>query len=172
MGFPRPSHVLAFCFVLFCLNKLCSGSHFFVNMIKWLAVEPVPDPFPHLSCFKILWTVSYEWLQWLLILIAMLISGSVLVITFWPAVRDDTRMTAFSVMAAIVLLHALLAIGCKVVCSFIGNYSYNIQDYLHWFKVMNYNNNLWNLGMKIRLENDQSEVLGLYILSVPSNVLL
>ncbi|XP_053504691.1 protein YIPF2 isoform X1 [Ictalurus furcatus] len=63
---------------------------------------------------SILWTVSYEWLQWLLILIAMLVSGSVLVITFWPAVRDDTRVTAFSVMAAIVLLHALLAIGCKL----------------------------------------------------------
>ncbi|XP_060757312.1 protein YIPF2 [Neoarius graeffei] len=63
---------------------------------------------------SILWTIPFGWLQWLLIVIAMLISGSVLVITFWPAVRDDTRMTAFSIMAVIVLLHALLAISCKL----------------------------------------------------------
>ncbi|GAA6103368.1 protein YIPF2 [Tachysurus ichikawai] len=63
---------------------------------------------------SILWIIPFGWLQWLLILIAMLVSGAVLVITFWPAVRDDTKMTAFSVMAAIVLLHALLAIGCKL----------------------------------------------------------
>ncbi|KAF5906837.1 protein YIPF1-like, partial [Clarias magur] len=62
---------------------------------------------------SILWIIPFGWLQWLLILIAMLVSGSVLVITFWPAVRDDSKTTAFSVMAAIVLLHALLAIGCK-----------------------------------------------------------
>jgi len=49
-----------------------------------------------------------------LIVIAMVISGSVLVMTFWPAVRDDTKLTAFATMAVIVSLHALLAVGCKV----------------------------------------------------------
>ncbi|MCJ8739517.1 hypothetical protein PDJAM_G00048160 [Pangasius djambal] len=63
---------------------------------------------------SILWIIPFGWLQWLLILIAMSVSGSVLVLTFWPAVRDDTKTTAFSIMAAIVLLHALLAIGCKL----------------------------------------------------------
>ncbi|KAG7335180.1 hypothetical protein KOW79_001776 [Hemibagrus wyckioides] len=63
---------------------------------------------------SILWSIPYGWLQWLLILIAMLVSGSVLVITFWPAVRDDTKTTAFTIIVAIVLLHALLAIGCKM----------------------------------------------------------
>ncbi|TSK87487.1 ATP-dependent Clp protease proteolytic subunit, mitochondrial [Bagarius yarrelli] len=61
----------------------------------------------------ILWIIPFGWLQLLLILVAMLVSSSVLVVTFWPAVRDDTKMTAFSILAAIVLLHALLAIGCK-----------------------------------------------------------
>lgn len=77
-------------------------------------MEPPP---PLTYPVKILWIIPFGWLQWLLILIAMLVSGAVLVITFWPAVRDDTKMTAFSVMAAIVLLHALLAIGCKVIYS-------------------------------------------------------
>ncbi|XP_022527550.1 protein YIPF2 [Astyanax mexicanus] len=63
---------------------------------------------------SILWIIPFGWLQWLLILVAMVISGSVLVITFWPVVRDDTKTTAFVSMAAIVLLHALLAIGCKM----------------------------------------------------------
>lgn len=110
-GFPRLSHTYTFS-----LNKLYSGACFFVMMNNRLVAESVPDPYPHLSCYKILWSIPFGWLQWLLILIAMSVSCSVLVITFWPAVRDDTRTTAFSVMAAIVLLHALLAIGCKVIC--------------------------------------------------------
>ncbi|KAG1968169.1 protein YIPF2 [Pimephales promelas] len=63
---------------------------------------------------SILWTIPFNWLQWLLIVIAMVISGSVLVMTFWPAVRDDTKLTAFATMAVIVSLHALLAVGCKL----------------------------------------------------------
>ncbi|KAA0705608.1 Protein YIPF2 YIP1 family member 2 [Triplophysa tibetana] len=63
---------------------------------------------------SILWTISFNWMQWLLIVVAMVISGSVLVITFWPTVRDDTKLTAFATMAVIVSLHALLAIGFKM----------------------------------------------------------
>ncbi|KAK2916442.1 hypothetical protein Q8A67_000816 [Cirrhinus molitorella] len=63
---------------------------------------------------SILWTIPVYWLEWLLIAIAMVISGSVLVMTFWPAVRDDTKLTAFATMAVIVSLHALLAIGFKL----------------------------------------------------------
>ncbi|XP_067273746.1 protein YIPF1-like [Pseudorasbora parva] len=63
---------------------------------------------------SILWTIPLYWLQWLLIVIAMVISGSVLVLTFWPTVRDDTKLTAFVTMAVIVSLHALLAVGCKL----------------------------------------------------------
>lgn len=63
---------------------------------------------------SILWTIPFNWLQWLLIVVAMVISGSMLVMTFWPAVRDDTKLTAFATMAVIVSLHALLAVGCKL----------------------------------------------------------
>ncbi|KAI1884478.1 hypothetical protein AGOR_G00226800 [Albula goreensis] len=63
---------------------------------------------------SVLWIIPFEWLRWLLIMVAMVISGSLLVITFWPAVREDTKLTAFATVATIVLLHALLAIGCKL----------------------------------------------------------
>lgn len=63
---------------------------------------------------SVLWSIPFEWVQWSLILIAMLISGSVLVLTFWPVVRDDTKMTAFGTVAIIIVLHALLATGCKL----------------------------------------------------------
>uniref|UniRef100_A0A672T4T9 Yip1 domain family, member 2 n=1 Tax=Sinocyclocheilus grahami TaxID=75366 RepID=A0A672T4T9_SINGR len=63
---------------------------------------------------SISWTISVYWLEWLLIVIAMVISGSVLVMTFWPAICDDTKLTAFATMAVIVSLHALLAVGFKV----------------------------------------------------------
>ncbi|XP_026064374.1 protein YIPF1-like [Carassius auratus] len=63
---------------------------------------------------SILWTIPVYWFEWLLMAIALVISGSVLVMTFWPAVRDDTRLTAFATMAVIVSLHALLAVGFKL----------------------------------------------------------
>uniref|UniRef100_A0A3Q3X340 Protein YIPF n=1 Tax=Mola mola TaxID=94237 RepID=A0A3Q3X340_MOLML len=63
---------------------------------------------------SVLWIISFEWLRWTLILVAILISGSVLVLTFWPVVRDDTKVMAVATIVAIVALHTLLAIGCKV----------------------------------------------------------
>lgn len=63
---------------------------------------------------QVLWIIPYEWLRWTLILVAILISGSVLVLTFWPVVRDDTKVMAVATVATIVVLHTLLAIGCKV----------------------------------------------------------
>ncbi|MEQ2292426.1 Yip1 member 1 [Ameca splendens] len=44
----------------------------------------------------------------------MVISGSVLVLTFWPVVRDDTKVTAVATVVTIVVLHTLLAVGCKL----------------------------------------------------------
>lgn len=61
-----------------------------------------------------MWIIPYDWLHWTLILIAMVISGSVLVLTFWPVVRDDTKVTAVATVVTIVVLHTLLAVGCKV----------------------------------------------------------
>ena len=63
---------------------------------------------------QVLWIIPFEWLHWTLILVAMAISGSVLVLTFWPVVRDDTKVMAVATVVTIVVLHTLLAVGCKV----------------------------------------------------------
>lgn len=62
----------------------------------------------------ILWIIQNEWVRWALVVFAMFLSGTVLVMTFWPAVRDDNRRVAIATVSAIVLLNSLLAVGCKV----------------------------------------------------------
>jgi len=67
---------------------------------------------------QLLWIIPLEWLQWVLIVVSTVVSGSVLVLTFWPVVRDDTKVTAVATLVTIVILHSLLAIGCKVSAQF------------------------------------------------------
>ncbi|KAH0628644.1 hypothetical protein JD844_010026 [Phrynosoma platyrhinos] len=62
----------------------------------------------------VLWLIPVPWLQWLLIVFAMGLSGSVLVLTFWPVIRSDTKPAACAILAIIISLHVLLAIGCKL----------------------------------------------------------
>lgn len=47
-------------------------------------------------------------------MVALCLSGSVLVMTFWPAVRDDHPKVIMALLSAIVVLNVLLAVGCKV----------------------------------------------------------
>ncbi|XP_017266358.1 protein YIPF1 [Kryptolebias marmoratus] len=61
----------------------------------------------------VLCIISYEWLRWCSIVVALCLSGSVLVMTFWPALRDDHPRVVMAVVSAIVLLNVLLAVGCK-----------------------------------------------------------
>ncbi|XP_028972588.2 protein YIPF1 [Esox lucius] len=61
----------------------------------------------------VLWIIPNEAVRWLSIAVALFLSGSVLVLTFWPAVRDDQPRVAIAIMVAIVVLHTLLAVGCK-----------------------------------------------------------
>ncbi|KAI9515000.1 Yip1 member 1 [Dissostichus eleginoides] len=63
---------------------------------------------------SVLWIIPFEWLRWTLIVVAMVISGSVLVLTFWPVVREDTKVMAVATVVTIVVLHTLLAVGCKM----------------------------------------------------------
>ncbi|XP_032989717.1 protein YIPF2 isoform X2 [Rhinolophus ferrumequinum] len=50
---------------------------------------------------------------WLFGALALALSASGLVFTLWPVVREDTRLVAAVLLSAVVLLHALLAVGCK-----------------------------------------------------------
>ena len=40
---------------------------------------------------QMLWVIQVSWLQWLLVLLGMLLSGTVIVITLWPAVCEDEK---------------------------------------------------------------------------------
>jgi len=60
---------------------------------------------------NILWLVPVGWLQALLVIMGMVMSGSVLVLTFWPTIREDDKKVAFAFAAAIFLFHGLLALG-------------------------------------------------------------
>lgn len=65
-------------------------------------------------CWQVLWIIPNEAVRWFSIVVALCLSGSILVLTFWPAVRDDQPRVAIAIMTAIVALHILLAFGCKV----------------------------------------------------------
>lgn len=65
-------------------------------------------------CSQVLWLIPVPWLQWLFGALALGLSATGLVFTLWPVVREDTRLVAMVLLSAVVLLHALLAVGCKV----------------------------------------------------------
>ncbi|KAL3869601.1 hypothetical protein ACJMK2_042268, partial [Sinanodonta woodiana] len=60
---------------------------------------------------SILWVINVTWLRWILVVVAAVLSGLVLVQTFWPAVSEDNRKVAIAVVALIFIFHALLAAG-------------------------------------------------------------
>ncbi|XP_059863748.1 protein YIPF2 isoform X2 [Globicephala melas] len=61
----------------------------------------------------VLWLIPVPWLQWLSGALALALSAAGLVFTLWPVVREDTRWAAVLLLSVVVLLHALLATGCK-----------------------------------------------------------
>ncbi|XP_056149283.1 protein YIPF1 isoform X2 [Lampris incognitus] len=61
----------------------------------------------------VLWIIPYEQVRWCSIVVALCLSGSVLVLTFWPAVKDDHPRVSIAIIAAIVALNVLLAVGCQ-----------------------------------------------------------
>ena len=105
------------------LASFLENSHAFIYSLCWRnsltslmsgRTHLAPQTPVSLCHLQVLWIISFEWLRWTLILVAILISGSVLVLTFWPVVREDTKLMAVATIATIVALHTLLAIGCKV----------------------------------------------------------
>ncbi|KAG6925969.1 Yip1 domain family member 2 [Chelydra serpentina] len=63
---------------------------------------------------SILWLIPAAWLQWLLMAFAAALSGSLLVLAFWPLLRSDSKPATLATLAAMVSLHVLLAVGCKL----------------------------------------------------------
>ncbi|XP_005099571.1 protein YIPF1 [Aplysia californica] len=60
---------------------------------------------------SILWAIQVSWLQWLLVVLGATLSGSVLLLTFWPAVSEDNKKIAIGLMIFIFVMHAALAAG-------------------------------------------------------------
>ncbi|CAF1011517.1 unnamed protein product [Adineta ricciae] len=64
---------------------------------------------------SILWMISISWLQWLLTILGSVISGSVLIVTFWPTINSDRqRFNALS-MLLMLFLHLAMAISIMLV---------------------------------------------------------
>ncbi|XP_064605673.1 protein YIPF1-like [Liolophura sinensis] len=60
---------------------------------------------------SILWVIHVPVLQWILVIVGTCLSGGVLLLTFWPAVREDNKKVAVGIMIGIFIIHALLAAG-------------------------------------------------------------
>uniref|UniRef100_A0A8C5M198 Protein YIPF n=1 Tax=Leptobrachium leishanense TaxID=445787 RepID=A0A8C5M198_9ANUR len=58
----------------------------------------------------VLCVIPYEPFRWGLIILAMCISGLVLVLAFWPHIRSDNKMMSAGMVLAMVALHVLLAV--------------------------------------------------------------
>lgn len=87
----------------------------------FVSVRPGKEETPRSSTtcsllFQVLWIIPQRAVRWVLVMIALGISGSVLAMTFWPAVREDNRRVALATIVTILLLHVLLSVGCLVRC--------------------------------------------------------
>ena len=60
---------------------------------------------------SILWVIQYNALQWFLVLLGAGLSGAVLALSIWPAIRDQANKTAFILIVVVLLLHFALACG-------------------------------------------------------------
>uniref|UniRef100_A0A915EFK3 Protein YIPF n=1 Tax=Ditylenchus dipsaci TaxID=166011 RepID=A0A915EFK3_9BILA len=58
--------------------------------------------------------IQIHWFRWLIIISAVMLSGTVLANSLWPTIKGDTnRLVSFFFIAGVLLMHALLAICFK-----------------------------------------------------------
>ncbi|KAL8572527.1 hypothetical protein ACOMHN_019566 [Nucella lapillus] len=90
--------------------------------LLWLRGNPERYTFLELICLygyslaiyipiSLLWVIPVSWLQWLLVVLGAVLSGSALLLAVWPAVRGDKKQVAMGAMVMIFLLHGALAMG-------------------------------------------------------------
>jgi len=63
---------------------------------------------------SLLWVIPFDSLRWILVVVGVCASGSVLALTFWSAVEDDSKKAAIISMVCIIMFHAALAVGFKL----------------------------------------------------------
>lgn len=77
---------------------------------------------------SILWIIPVNWLQWTSTLIASLISGSVLVVTFWPTVHSEHKKFSALSMLGVLLAHLLMAVCIMLVFFHVSDKNINPSD--------------------------------------------
>lgn len=64
----------------------------------------------------ILWMIPVTWLQWTLTIIASIISGSVLIVTFWSTSVNSNQKSFYALsMLVVFFAHLLMAISIMLV---------------------------------------------------------
>ena len=76
---------------------------------------------------SILWMITIPWLQWSLTIIASLISGSVLIVTFWPTGDSDQKRFNTLSMLMVLLAHLLMAVCIMLVFFHISDKNINLN---------------------------------------------
>jgi len=61
-----------------------------------------------------LWVIQFSWLQWALLVVAVGLSGTVLLSSIWPAAQDAGRALAVPLTAVVLGLHVLMAVSFMV----------------------------------------------------------
>lgn len=64
---------------------------------------------------SILWIIPVGWIQWSLTIFASLVSGSVLIVTFWPSVNTENRRFGAISILVVLFAHLLMAICIMLV---------------------------------------------------------
>ena len=60
---------------------------------------------------SILWVVPVDVFRGITVALGVSVSGAVLLLTFWPALREDSKKTAIIILTVMFLCHAALAVG-------------------------------------------------------------
>ncbi|CAF1217100.1 unnamed protein product [Adineta steineri] len=74
---------------------------------------------------SILWMIPITWLQWLLTILSSLISGSVLIVAFWPTINSDPKRFNAISMLFILFAHLVMAISIMLVFFHISDTNIN-----------------------------------------------
>ncbi|XP_075062880.1 protein YIPF2 [Mixophyes fleayi] len=61
----------------------------------------------------VLCVIPSEIFRWIILLVATCLSGFVLILAFWPHIRKDNKMVSLGMVTSMMILHVLLAVGCK-----------------------------------------------------------
>ena len=64
---------------------------------------------------SVLWIIPINWLQWTLTIVSSVISGSVLMVTFWPTINSDRKHFSALSMLVVFFAHLLMAVCIMLV---------------------------------------------------------